>query len=419
MSAIALSLHHFCLFPVDNVILPSGRLPSNDKTYNVFSRFLWMLHNGFLSQCAYRKRNSDCRRRIKQNKKTRTKRGVSTMETRNLFHIVNNVADKVRLTIKGWFAEPPRQPIDYSKADSWAFLADTSTAGDDAPADVFFISPTACLGRYEPYYLDLSNTQERAALRKVIRMEKGIYDARSRFFAPYYRQAGFEVYSFDKAFREECIEEAHQDIEDAFDYYMEHYNEGRPFIIAGFSQGADHVLRLLKARTGDMRIARQLIAAYAIGWVITEKEMRKYPQLRFAGRADDTGVIVAFNSEAEGVHDSPILPRGIHALAINPLNWRTDGTVADRSLNKGACFVSPDGTVESEYPALTGAYIDTERGALKCTDISPKRFPGKLYDDGIFHIYDYRFFYRNLQENVNVRIEAYLKEQKKKPHEAA
>ena len=70
-------------------------------------------------------------------------------------------------------------------------------------------------------------------------------------------------------------------------------------------------------------------------------------------------------------------------------------------------------------PALTGAYIDTERGALKCTDISPKRFPGKLYDDGIFHIYDYRFFYRNLQENVNVRIEAYLKEQKKKPHEAA
>ena len=341
------------------------------------------------------------------------------MKTRNLFHIVNNVADKVRSTVKGWFAEPPRQPIDYSKADSWAFLADTSTAGDDAPADVFFISPTACLGRYEPYYLDLSNTQERAALRKVIRMEKGIYDARSRFFAPYYRQAGFEVYSFDKAFREECIEEAHQDIEDAFDYYMEHYNEGRPFIIAGFSQGADHVLRLLKARTGDMRIARQLIAAYAIGWVITEKEMRKYPQLRFAGRADDTGVIVSFNSEAEGVHDSPILPRGIHALAINPLNWRTDGTVADRSLNKGACFVSPDGTVESEYPALTGAYIDTERGALKCTDISPKRFPGKLYDDGIFHIYDYRFFYRNLQENVNVRIEAYLKEQKKKPHEAA
>ena len=353
---------------------------------------------------------------IKQEKPYRMQ--VNPMKARNLFHILHHVAGSIRSTVRSWFAEPPRQPIDYSNAENWAFLADTGAAGGDAPADVFFISPTACLGRYEPYYLDLSNTQERAALRKVIRMEKGIYDAHSRFFAPYYRQAGFEVYSFSKEFRDECLEEAHEDIEGAFNYYMEHYNEGRPFIIAGFSQGADHVLRLLKAHTGDPRIARQLIAAYAIGWVITEKDMRSLPQLRFAGRADDTGVIVAFNSEAEGVKDSPILPRGIHALAINPLNWRTDGTVADRSLNKGACFVNPDGTVADEYPELTGAYIDTERGALKCTDISPQRFPGKLYADGVYHIYDYRFFYRNLQENVNIRIAAYLRENKK-PNEAA
>lgn len=326
--------------------------------------------------------------------------------------------DNVVQTIRSWSDEPPRKPIDYSIDANWAFLADTDVAGDDAPADVFFISPTACLGRYEPYYLDVSNTQERAALRKVIRMEKGIYDMHTRFYAPYYRQAGLEVYSFSEEFRDECIEEAHQDIEDAFDYYMEHYNEGRPFIIAGFSQGADHVLRLLKSRAGDVRIARQLIAAYAIGWVITEQDMKNYPELRFAGRADDTGVIVAFNSEAEGVSESPILPRGVHALAINPLNWRTDGTVADRSLNKGACFVNPDGSLQDEYPGLTGAYIDTERGALKCPDISPDKFPGKLYNDGVYHIYDYRFFYRNLQENVNVRIAAYLKE-KKQPHEAA
>ena len=250
-------------------------------------------------------------------------------------------------------------------------------------------------------------------------MEKGIYDRNSRFFAPYYRQAGFEVYSFGEDFREECLRDAHQDVEDAFQYYMEHYNDGRPLIIAGFSQGADHVLRLLKTHATDARVTGRLIAAYAIGWTITAEEMAKYPQLRFAGRADDTGVIVAFNSEAEGVTDSPILPKGVHALAINPLNWRTDGTVADKALNKGACFVSPEGQVETEIPELTGAYIDTQRGALKCTDIGEKDFPGKLYDDGIFHIYDYRFFYRNLQENVNVRIDAYLKAHAQEPHEAA
>lgn len=323
-------------------------------------------------------------------------------------------------TVKGLFHEAPRKAVDYSRAENWAFLADTTGAeAENPPADVFFISPTACLGRYEPYFLDLSNQKEKTALAKVIRMEKGIYDRNSRFFAPYYRQAGFEVYSFGEDFREECLRDAHEDVENAFQYYMEHYNDGRPLIIAGFSQGADHVLRLLKAHATDARVTGRLIAAYAIGWTITAEEMAKYPQLRFAGRADDTGVIVAFNSEAEGVTDSPILPKGVHALAINPLNWRTDGTVADKALNKGACFVSPEGKVETEIPELTGAYIDTQRGALKCTDIGEKDFPGKLYDDGIFHIYDYRFFYRNLQENVNVRIDAYLKAHAQEPHEAA
>ena len=284
-------------------------------------------------------------------------------------------------TVKGLFHEVPRKAVDYSRAENWAFLADTTGAeAENPPADVFFISPTACLGRYEPYFLDLSDQKEKAALAKVIRMEKGIYDKHSRFFAPYYRQAGFEVYSFGDEFREECLRDAHEDVEDAFDYYMAHYNEGRPIIIAGFSQGADHVLRLLKAHAADERVTSRLIAAYAIGWTITTEEMARYPQLRFAGRADDTGVIVAFNSEAENVTDSPILPKGVHAL--------------------------------------TGAYIDTRRGALKCTDIGPGDFPGKLYDDGIFHIYDYRFFYRNLQENVSVRIDAYLKEHGK-PHKAA
>ncbi len=211
-------------------------------------------------------------------------------------------------TVKGLFHEAPRKAVDYSRAENWAFLADTTGAkAENPPADVFFISPTACLGRYEPYFLDLSNQKEKTALAKVIRMEKGIYDRNSRFFAPYYRQAGFEVYSFGEDFREECLRDAHQDVEDAFQYYMEHYNDGRPLIIAGFSQGADHVLRLLKAHATDARVTGRLIAAYAIGWTITAEEMAKYPQLHFAGRADDTGVIVAFKNYniVKGIIHSP------------------------------------------------------------------------------------------------------------------
>lgn len=59
---------------------------------------------------------------------------------------------------------------------------------------------------------------------------------------------------------------------------------------------------------------------------------------------------------------------------------------------------------------MTGAYIDPERGALKVTDVSPEDYTAALsfLQEGEYHIYDYQFFYRNLQENVKKRVEAYL-----------
>ena len=193
---------------------------------------------------------------------------------------------------------------------------------------------------------------------------------------------------------------------------MEEYNGGRPIILAGFSQGADLSIRLLKEKFDDADLNDQLIACYAIGWRVTEDEMNEYSHLKFAVGEDDTGVIVAFNSEAEDVTSSLIIPEGTKTLCINPLNWKTDETPADKTLNTGACFTDYSGEITEEIPELTGAYIDPVRGALKVTDVTPEEYPASLsiFEDGVYHLYDYQFFYRNLQENVNVRTESYLSE---------
>ena len=62
---------------------------------------------------------------------------------------------------------------------------------------------------------------------------------------------------------------------------------------------------------------------------------------------------------------------------------------------------------------MTGAYIDPERGSLKVTDVTPEEYPPQLsvFTDGVYHLYDYQFFYRNLQENVAVRVDSYLAQQ--------
>ncbi len=295
----------------------------------------------------------------------------------------------------------------YAKAENWAYL-ETDTS--DKEADVFFICPTVYGGDSENFNMALDDEETRQNFLGATNMEKGIYDTDCRFFAPYYRQVGLSVYQMDVQDREQYLEIAYEDVKQAFEYYMENYNDGRPIVLAGFSQGADMCIRLLKDCFADEEVKDLLVACYAIGWSISEEELQDYEHLKFAQGESDVGVIVSFNSEAEDVSDSLLIPAGTKTLAINPLNWKTDGTPADKSLNKGACFTDYDGNITSEIPQLTGAYIDDVRGALKVTDVTSEEYPPVLsiFDSGVYHLYDYQFFYRNLQENVSARIANYL-----------
>lgn len=297
---------------------------------------------------------------------------------------------------------------DYSKEDNWAYL---ETNVSNPEADIFFICPSVYSGDENSYNMSLQDTETKESFVGAINMEKNIYDdEETRFFAPYYKQIGLNVYEMTPDKREPYLEIAYQDIKESFLYYLEHYNHDTPIVLAGFSQGADMCLRLLKDVFDDSSLQELLVACYAIGWQITDEDLENYPQLKMAQNETDTGVIISFNSEAESIDDSLMIPKGTKTYAINPLNWRTDSTFADRSLNQGACFTDYEGNILEELPALTGAYIDEKRGALKVTDVSAEEYPAGLsiFKDGIYHLYDYQFFYRNLQENVDKRIDSYL-----------
>ena len=297
----------------------------------------------------------------------------------------------------------------YAEAANWAYL-ETDKSAD---ADVFFVCPTVYGGDADSFNMPMDDEAAKSDFLGATNMEKGIYDDEARFFAPYYRQAGLNAYELTAEEREPYLQAAYEDVKDAFAYYLENYNGGRPIILAGFSQGADLCIRLLKDCFAGEEVNELLVACYAIGWSITAEELAEYPQLRFASGEDDTGAIISFNSEAEKITDSLTIPAGTRTLAINPLNWKTDGTPAGKEENLGACFTDYSGNIVTEIPQLTGAYIDAERGALKVTDVTPEEYPPVLsiFEDGIYHLYDYQFFYRNLEENVGVRLDAYLAEQ--------
>lgn len=293
----------------------------------------------------------------------------------------------------------------YADVDNWVY-AETDVSGKDA--DVFFVNPTVYKGTDEELFWKEYDKETKSSFVGAVNMEKGIYDDNARFFAPYYHQAALSAYYVPEEQSKDIFDLAYSQVKDAFEYYMECYNNGRPLILAGFSQGAQHCIRLLKDYSGDEKFNSILVACYAIGWHFTEQEQDEYPDIHFAQGEKDTGVLIAFNSEAVDVQDSLMIPKGTKTLAINPLNWKNDGTVADKSMNLGACLTDYEGKITKEIPQLTGAYIDDSRGALKVPDVNPQDYPSVLFEDGVYHIYDYQFFYRNLEKNVQTRIESFL-----------
>ena len=279
--------------------------------------------------------------------------------------------------------------------------------GEGKDADLFLICPTVDMN--DEFNMSLEDEATKASFLGALNMERGIYEDSTRMYAPYYRQAAMKVYSLDRAEWEPYMEIAYSDVSAAFSWYLEHENDGRPIVLAGFSQGADMCYRLLEEYFGDPELYDRLVAVYAIGWPCTAELTEKFPQIKPAQSADDLGVVVSFDCESPELTESFINPADQHAFAINPLNWKTDDTAADRSENSGACFTKYSGEIRREVEGLCGCYLDVQRGVLKVTDVDPADYqpvvPG--LPEGAYHVYDYQFFFRSLQENVALRVQAF------------
>ena len=160
---------------------------------------------------------------------------------------------------------------DYSRAENWAYC---ETEENGKAVDVFFVCQTVPFGWEDDFNMSLADAQAKKNFLGAVNMEKGIYDGDARFFAPYYGMAALSAYMLPEAECERHLQRAYADVRAAFLYYLAKYNDGRPIVLAGFSQGADHVLRLMKEFFKDEELQRNLVAAYPIGWCVTAEELR-------------------------------------------------------------------------------------------------------------------------------------------------
>ncbi len=301
----------------------------------------------------------------------------------------------------------PFQP-DYSKQERWALLPE-----DDSKykADVFYVYPTIFGGQgYE--LMDVSDDDLKKKARNQALFHTGIFEGQANIYAPFYRQASIEILKLTIEQNEQILNTGINDIEQAFDYYLKHYNKGKPFILAGFSQGSIAVLEIMKNKFYNKQLTDKLIAAYIIGFSVTESDLKKYPWLKMAKKADDTGVIISYNTQIANNGYSYLLHKG--SKAINPVTWKTDNEKSKQHQYKGALmFDSQSGTISGEEFPFKTAYLEPETNAL-VVDVDEEKYAvnGSVFPKGILHIYDYMFFYNNLRQNVPQRISSYFKKHK-------
>ena len=290
------------------------------------------------------------------------------------------------------------------------FLWIRHNTAPEQPVDVFLIGATADWGKDGTFLTSCWKPVDRGFQHDLLLMQEGLYRDNCNVFAPYYRQACLSVYYLPDPDRGPYLYSAYQDVRDAFTWYLQRENKGRPFILAGYSQGADLALRLMEEFFDDPALQEQLVAAYLIGWRVTWEDLAQFPHLQMAQGPTDTGVIVSFNSEAPFVTGSVIVPENGYTYGINPLNWTTDGTPAPKELNPGCVKLHMDGTADQDQVGLLGCRQSPDRGTMLVDDIDPKDYPPgePVFVEGCYHNFELQFYYRSVQQNVKDRIDAYL-----------
>lgn len=324
-----------------------------------------------------------------------------------------------RVNPKGAFIPPTGKSMtpDYSQKDLWAALPDRQDEADivpkgdfkdqqqDADADVFFLYPTTYTGKkgQDQWYAPLDDefTNNRTD-ETTIRFQSSIFNASGKIYAPRYRQMHLHgFYAKKKAVKKEgnkAYKLAYQDIKTAFEYYLKHYNHGRPIIIAAHSQGAGHGITLVKEFFDGTDLQQQFVAAYLVGWPVKRDE---FETIQVCQSPEDVNCFCSWRTFKHGKYPDNYNNDNGEIMVTNPLSWRTDETFVPKSENKGAILLD----IDKVYPNLADAQVE---GEILWTH-KPK-FPGSFFIwRKNYHIADLNFYWVNVRENAVARVRAFLK----------
>lgn len=301
---------------------------------------------------------------------------------------------------------------DYGKLQYWAANPYKKSLSDSVPeplrnnfikdssVDVFFLHPTTFGDKNDARWnADInSDTINAKTDYSTILFQASAFN-KYRLFAPRYRQAHLRAYyTKDTASALLAFDLAYLDLKTAFQFYLDHYNNGRPIIIASHSQGSTHAQRLLKEFFDGKALQRRLVAAYIVGMYIPQNTFTQLPPCKDSLQ---TGCFVGWRSFRKGYEADYVKAETTKCYVTNPLTWTSGDGYASRERNLGSVLT------KFNKIHLHTADAQIHDGILW---LNRPHFPGSfLLQTKNYHIGDINLFYMNIRENLNTRIEAFKK----------
>lgn len=318
---------------------------------------------------------------------------------------------------------------DYARVQNWIALPTTRDMADITPrgvsaidqrraeADVFFIYPTVLMSR-TAWNADVGDATLNAKIAATtIRNQASVFNGCCAIYAPRYRQMTLGGYIKWSPNSVAATELAYGDVARAFRQFLV-WNKGRPFIIAGHSQGSRLGRLLIEREVDGKPAARRMVAAYLIGTWIERSWFDGLRDVRACQAAADTGCVVTWSTYAQGRNaslqrvnigrqsgyepETKVRPY----VGINPFTWTGSDAMAPKSADLGSWLYGAGAAPAAPVAGLVSGRM--RDGALY---ISP---PGKAYTDqmipfGNFHNIDYNIAFMNLRENAKERVGAFWK----------
>lgn len=300
---------------------------------------------------------------------------------------------------------------DYSQSENWLF-ADTEGTHE---VDLFYLYPTVAKHADYPDGSSDIDDQMRKDAANIFNSTGRAFAGYTNVYAPLYRQNAMVVSEdidpsdYDDIYQTVKNTLGHEDVINAIDYYFKHFNNGRPYILAGHSQGSCQILCILEDYMKDHpEEYSRMIAAYAVGEGVSQSYLDKNTHIKFATSASDTGVLISWNTEGPaksgGYLKSFLIPED--CVVINPITWGRDTGYASADMNKGEYVDLGDG----KYTTLAGqndAQINADRGSITCTTIDDY-IPNGVMGDVSLHMYDYKAYFKDITDNGYERVSAYI-----------